>query len=87
MSLLTLIREDAILANIKEAGDAYKSLTEAIHHDAKSGAYDGEYSVADYSQEQRLAALKAIKLQGFNAYFKDESHAYIWASWMPKHPR
>jgi hypothetical protein len=87
VSLLTLIRENAILANIEKAGDAYKFLTEAIHHDAKSGACYGEYSVADYPQEQRLAALKAIKLQGFNALFKDESNAHIWVSWMPKHPR
>lgn len=87
MSLLTLIREHAIVANVAAGGEAYKVVTEGMQKDAISGHSQGEYFVKDYSSEERNGTLNALKLQGFNTHFTDESYGTIWVSWLPKHPR
>lgn len=87
MSLLTLIREQAIHANVQQAGEAYKYLTEAIQKDAKNGANRGQYSVEQFNHVERTTSVKALQLQGFQADFTDESHRDVFVSWLPRHPR
>lgn len=87
MSLLTLIREHAIVANVAAGGEAYRVVTEAMREDAISGCSQGGYFVKDYPIEERNGTLNALKLQGFNTHFTDESQGTIWVSWLPKHPR
>jgi hypothetical protein len=87
MSLLTLIREETIVANAAAGGEAYKYVTEQMLIDARSGAHSGKYLVTDFPQTERTGALLALQMQGFNAGFQDESHRVIYVYWQPRHPR
>lgn len=87
MSLLNIIREEAITINVRDGGEAYKYVTEQMLHDAKSGAHEGHYALTDFVVAEREPTVMALKLQGFNCCFQNESHRDIWVSWLPKHPR
>ena len=87
MSLLTLIREQSIAANVAVAGEAYKYVTEQMLLDAKSGAHNAKYSVEDYPMIERTNTVLALQMQGFNCDFQDESRRIIYIYWKPRHPR
>lgn len=87
MSLLTLIREETIVANVAVAGEAYKYVTEQMLLDARSGAHNARYSVEDYPMIERTNTVLALQMQGFNCGFQDESRRIIYIHWVPRHPR
>lgn len=87
MSLLTLIREETIVANVAVAGEAYKYVTEQMLLDARSGAHNARYSVEDYTMIERTNTVRALQMQGFNCDFTDESRRFIYVYWVPRHPR
>lgn len=87
MSLLTLIREEAIATNVQTAGEAYKHITAGMRKDARTGITQGIYRVEEFSAVEANAAVQALKLQGFDAHFNDESRFLVWVSWLPKPTR
>lgn len=87
MSLLNIIREASIVANVAVAGEAYKYVTEQMLLDAKSGAHSAKYSVEDYPMIERTNTVLALQMQGFNCDFQDESRRVVYIYWVPRHPR
>lgn len=85
--LLQAVREEAIATNINTGGAAYAYVAQEIRKDARAGAEKGNYVVTDFPHAERSGALQALKMQGFNAGFDNESHGSIWVSWVPRHPR
>lgn len=87
MSLLTLIREEAIVANAQKGGEAWKMITECMRSVAKAGDPNIRITVSSQNPEEVQASLMALQLMGFYADFKDEGRREIYVSWMPRHPR
>lgn len=87
MSLLTLIREDAIFANVKKAGEAWKFITACMQSSAKAGDHNIRITVTSQNPEEVKASLKALQIMGFYADFQNEGHREIYISWLPRHPR
>lgn len=83
MSLLNLIREQAIFANVQKGGEAWKMITACIQSSAKAGDHDVSITVTSQNPEEVKASIEALKLSGFYASFHDEGHRDIHVSWMP----
>lgn len=87
MSLLTLIREEAIIANVQKGNEAWKMITQCMQSVAKVGDHNIRITVSSQNPEEVQASVKALQLMGFYADFQNEGRREIYVSWMPKHPR
>ena len=84
MSLLTLIREEAIVANVQKGNEAWKMITECMRSVAKAGDPNVRITVSSQNPEEVQASVKALQLMGFYADFQNEGHREIYISWMPR---
>lgn len=85
MSLLTLIREEAIVANVQKGNEAWKMITECMRSVAKAGDPNVRITVSDaMDPEEVQASVKALQLMGFYADFQNEGRREIYISWMPR---
>ena len=84
MSLLTLIREEAIVANVQKGGEAWKMITECMRSVAKAGDPNVRITVSSQNPEEVQASVKALQLMGFYADFQNEGRREIYVSWMPR---
>jgi hypothetical protein len=87
LSLLTLIREEAIIANVQKGNEAWKMITQCMQSVAKVGDHNIRITVSSQNPEEVQASVKALQLMGFYADFQNEGRREIYVSWMPKHPR
>lgn len=87
MSLLTLIREETIIANVQKGNEAWKMITQCMQSVAKVGDHNIRITVSSQNPEEVQASVKALQLMGFYADFQNEGRREIYVSWMPKHPR
>ena len=87
MSLLTLIREETIIANVAVAGEAWKMITECVRSAAKAGDHNTRITVTSQNPEEVKASLKALQMMEFYADFQNEGHREIYVSWQPRHSR
>lgn len=83
MSLLTLIREEAIVANVQKGNEAWKMITECMRFVAKAGDPNVRITVSSQNPEEVQASVKALQLMGFYADFQNEGRREIYVSWMP----
>jgi hypothetical protein len=84
MSLLTLIREEAIVANVQKGNEAWKMITECMRSVAKAGDPNVRITVSSQNPEEVQASVKALQLMGFYADFQNEGRREIYISWMPR---
>lgn len=83
MSLLTLIREEAIIANVQKGNEAWKMITQCMQSVAKVGDHNIRITVSAQNPEEVQASVKALQLMGFYADFQNEGRREIYVSWMP----
>lgn len=84
MSLLTLIREEAIIANVQKGNETWKMITECMRSVAKAGDPNVRITVSSQNPEEVQASVKALQLMGFYADFQNEGRREIYISWMPR---
>ena len=84
MSLLTLIREEAIVANVQKGNETWKMITECMRSVAKAGDHNVRITVSSQNPEEVQASVKALQLMGFYADFHNEGRREIYISWMPR---
>ncbi|EBX1873674.1 hypothetical protein DRD23_09280 [Salmonella enterica subsp. enterica serovar Enteritidis] len=84
MSLLTLIREEAIIANVQKGGETWKMITECMRSVAKAGDPNVRITVSSQNPEEVQASVKALQLMGFYADFQNEGRREIYISWRPR---
>jgi len=84
LSLLTLIREEAIVANVQKGNEAWKMITECMRSVAKAGDPNVRITVSSQNPEEVQASVKALQLMGFYADFQNEGRREIYISWMPR---
>ena len=84
MSLLTLIREEAIVANVQKGNETWKMITECMRSVAKAGDPNVRITVSSRNPEEVQASVKALQLMGFYADFQNEGRREIYVSWMPR---
>lgn len=84
MSLLTLIREEAIVANVQKGNETWKMITECMRSVAKAGDPNVRITVSSQNPEEVQASVKALQLMGFYADFQNEGRREIYISWMPR---
>jgi hypothetical protein len=84
LSLLTLIREEAIVANVQKGNEAWKMITECMRSVAKAGDPNVRITVSSQNPEEVQASVKALQLMGFYADFQNEGRREIYVSWMPR---
>ena len=84
MSLLTLIREEAIVANVQKGNEAWKMITQCMQSVAKVGDHNIRITVSSQNPEEVQASVKALQLMGFYADFQNEGRREIYVSWMPR---
>lgn len=84
MSLLTLIREEAIIANVQKGNEAWKMITQCMQSVAKAGDPNVRITVSSQNPEEVQASVKALQLMGFYADFQNEGRREIYISWMPR---
>ena len=84
MSLLTLIREEAIIANVQKGNETWKMITECMRSVAKAGDSNVRITVSSQNPEEVQASVKALQLMGFYADFQNEGRREIYISWMPR---
>lgn len=84
MSLLTLIREEAIIANVQKGNETWKMITECMRSVAKAGDPNVRITVSSQNPEEVQASVKALQLMGFYADFQNEDRREIYISWMPR---
>ena len=84
MSLLTLSREEAIVANVQKGNEAWKMITECMRSVAKAGDPNVRITVSSQNPEEVQASVKALQLMGFYADFQNEGRREIYVSWMPR---
>lgn len=83
MSLLTLIREEAIIANVQKGNETWKMITQCMQSVAKVGDHNIRITVSAQNPEEVQASVKALQLMGFYVDFQNEGHREIYVSWMP----
>jgi hypothetical protein len=84
MSLLTLIREEAIIANVQKGNETWKMITECMRSVAKAGDPNVRITVSSQNPEEVQASVKALQLMGFYVDFQNEGRREIYISWMPR---
>ena len=84
MRLLTLIREEAIVANVQKGNEAWKMITECMRSVAKAGDPNVRITVSSQNPEEVQASVKALQLMGFYVDFQNEGRREIYISWMPR---
>lgn len=84
MSLLNIIREEAIVANVEKGNDAWKMITACMQTAAKAGNHDVRITVTSQNPQEVEASIQALKLMGFYASYQDEGHRDVNVSWMPR---
>lgn len=84
MSLLNIIREEAIVTNIQKGNEAWKLITACMQTAAKGGEHQVRITVSSQNPQEVEASIQALKLQGFYASYEDEGHRQVNVSWMPR---